>query len=88
MVKGGAHVSERLVRKLNVLYDIVEPFEFLPEYSAVWCFDLNDKVCKQFKISRMEEAENLDSCLGKIFHYQSPFSRLKRIQLISKKHFK
>lgn len=32
---------------------IVEPFEFLPEYSAVWCFDLIDQTCKQFKISRI-----------------------------------
>lgn len=106
MVKGGAPVSDRLVRKLNVLYDfralskislkpeivtvrvineaiirkkqvrlcnyrssnsetisdrIVEPFEFLPEYSAVWCFDLLDNVCKQFKISRLDEVEDVDS---------------------------
>jgi len=106
MVKGGTSVSERLVRKLNVLYDfralsqlshkpeietvrmltdaingkkqvrlcayrssnsetiadrIVEPFEFLPEYSAAWCFDLQDNVCKQFKICRIEEVEVLDS---------------------------
>jgi len=105
MVKGGAPVSERLVRKLNVLYDfralsqlsrkpeietvrmltdaievkkqvrlcayrssnsetiadrIVEPFEFLPEYSAVWCFDTHDFICKQFKISRIEKVEVLD----------------------------
>jgi len=107
MVNGVSPVNERLVRKLNVLYDfralsqlshkpeietirilndairgkkqvklcayrsshsetiadrIVEPFEFLPEYSAVWCFDLNDKVCKQFKICRIEEAVILDFC--------------------------
>lgn len=118
MVKGGASVSERLVRKLNVLYDfrtlskrslkpdivtvkilndaisqkkqvricnyrssnsetisdrIVEPFEFLPEYSAVWCFDLNDLTCKQFKISRMEEVESLDSVWANETCHRVPF---------------
>lgn len=106
MVKGGAPVSERLVRKLNVLYDFrvlsklahkpyietirtlndaisqkkqvslcayrsshsetisdrkVEPFEFLPEYSGLWCYDTQDNICKQFKISRIEKVEILDS---------------------------
>jgi proteasome accessory factor C len=40
---------------------IVEPFEFLPEYSAVWCFDLFDKTCKQFKISRIGQVSVLNS---------------------------
>jgi proteasome accessory factor C len=40
---------------------IVEPFEFLPEYSAVWCFDLADKSCKQFKISRIGQVSVLSS---------------------------
>lgn len=106
IVKGGTSVSERLIRKLNVLYDfralsqlsrkpeietvrvlneainskkqvrlcsyrssnsetisdrIVEPFEFLPEYSAIWCFDTHDSICKQFKICRIEKVEILDS---------------------------
>lgn len=106
MVKGGASVSERLVRKLNVLYDFralsqlthkpeielvrllgdainrkvqvrlcayrsshsetiadrkVEPFEFLSEYSGLWCYDTQDNICKQFKISRIEKVEILDS---------------------------
>lgn len=33
----------------------VEPFEFMPDYEAVWCFDVNDKLVKQFKIKRIEE---------------------------------
>lgn len=106
IVKGGTSVSERLIRKLNVLYDfralsqlsrkpeivtvnilneainnkkqvrlcsyrssnsetisdrIVEPFEFLPEYSAIWCFDTHDSNCKQFKICRIEKVEILES---------------------------
>lgn len=40
---------------------IVEPFEFLPEYSAVWCFDLQDQTCKQFKISRIDHVSILSS---------------------------
>jgi proteasome accessory factor C len=106
MVKGGAPISDRLVRKLNVLYDFrvlsklarkpyietirtlheaisqkkqvslcayrsshsetiadrkVEPFEFLSEYSGLWCYDTQDNICKQFKISRIEKVEILDS---------------------------
>lgn len=33
----------------------VEAFEFMPDYEAVWCFDLCDKTIKQFKIKRIEE---------------------------------
>lgn len=40
---------------------IVEPFEFLPEYSAVWCFDLSDETCKQFKISRIGQVSVLNT---------------------------
>jgi len=39
---------------------IVEPFEFLPEYSAIWCFDTHDSICKQFKISRIEKVKVMD----------------------------
>jgi predicted DNA-binding transcriptional regulator YafY len=32
----------------------VEPFDFLPDYAAVWCYDTDSRSCKQFRISRME----------------------------------
>ena len=102
-LEGSSPVKERLIRKLNVLYDFhvlkkkpadqlrivhtvghaiekklqvdicdyrsshsgtvadraVEPFAFLPDYAAVWCYDNTDKICKQFHISRMKEVNLL-----------------------------
>ncbi len=40
---------------------LVEPFDFLPEYSAVWCFDPSDETCKQFKISRIGQVSVLST---------------------------
>ncbi len=37
----------------------VEAFEFMPDYEAVWCLDLEDKIIKQFRISRIQEVEVL-----------------------------
>jgi proteasome accessory factor C len=53
---------------------IVEPFEFLPEYSAVWCFDLFDKTCKQFKISRIGEVSVLNSSWQNQTLHRVPFT--------------
>ena len=33
----------------------VEPFAFLPDYRGVWCFDNEDKMTKQFYLSRIKE---------------------------------
>jgi len=38
----------------------VEPFRFMEDYKAVWCFDLSDQKSKQFKISRIGDVEILD----------------------------
>lgn len=37
----------------------VEAFEFLPDYTAIWCYDNDDAFCKQFKISRIKDVELL-----------------------------
>lgn len=37
----------------------VEPFDFLPDYMGVWCYDLESGTCKQFKISRIKDVEIL-----------------------------
>jgi proteasome accessory factor C len=37
----------------------VEAFEFLPDYSAIWCYDKEDRFCKQFKIARIKEVDLL-----------------------------
>ncbi|HRP84067.1 MAG TPA: WYL domain-containing protein [Saprospiraceae bacterium] len=31
----------------------VEAFDFGPDYETVWCYDLRDHECKQFKVTRM-----------------------------------
>ena len=104
LIEGETPVKERLVCKLNTLYDlkalaqleqknsleivqklhaaikekkqaqlfayrssnsqtitnrIIEPFDFLPDYSAVWCYEAETQTCKQFKISRMQNIEPL-----------------------------
>lgn len=42
---------------------LVEPFEIMSDYEAVWCFDLEDHEVKQFKISRIEEVKrHTDKC--------------------------
>jgi proteasome accessory factor C len=53
---------------------IVEPFEFLPEYAAVWCFDLLDQTCKQFKISRIAEVSVLNSSWQNQTLHRVPFT--------------
>jgi proteasome accessory factor C len=53
---------------------IVEPFEFLPEYAAVWCFDLLDQTCKQFKISRIGEVSVLNSHWQNQTFHRVPFT--------------
>ena len=104
LIEGETPVKERLVCKLNTLYDlkalaqqkqknsleivqklhaaikekkqarlfayrssnsqtisdrIIEPFDFLPDYSAVWCYEPESKTSKQFKIARMQNIEPL-----------------------------
>lgn len=106
LLEGSFPVKERLVKKLNVLYDFqvlakckdsnqleivhtlgkamdnkkqvqikdyrsshsktitnrnVEPFAFLPDYAAIWCFDTESLTCKQFRVSRMREVIELSS---------------------------
>lgn len=35
----------------------VEPFDFLPDYRGVWCFDTEDQLNKQFYLSRIKEVQ-------------------------------
>lgn len=37
----------------------IEPFDFLPDFSAVWCYDAITQTSKQFKIARMQNIETL-----------------------------
>lgn len=40
----------------------VEPFDYLPDYRSVWCYEYESKSCKQFKLARIHEIElvNID----------------------------
>ncbi len=52
----------------------VEPFGFLPDYEAVWCYDLKQKQNKVFRISRIHSVTILpDSWRYESFHAM-PFS--------------
>ncbi len=35
----------------------VEPFDYLPDYRSVWCYEYEGKSCKQFKLARIHQIE-------------------------------
>jgi predicted DNA-binding transcriptional regulator YafY len=47
----------RSSNSLTIINRLVEPFQFLDDYAAVWCYDLADAKCKQFKLARMGSAQ-------------------------------
>lgn len=52
----------------------VEPFDFLSDYSGVWCFDPESNRTKHFKIARIEKVEVLEEkALHQAFH-KIPFT--------------
>ena len=57
----------------------VEPFEFSPNYHAVWALDLGDRICKQFKVSRIEEVELLESSWHNENLHKRPFTDVFRM---------
>src|SRR5688500_4424805 len=46
---------------------LVEPIHFGDNYQSVAALDTNDKVCKQFKLDRIGEIQNI----GKAFEFES-----------------
>lgn len=38
----------------------VEPFQYLPDYRAVWCYEYESNSCKQFKLARIHEVEPIN----------------------------
>lgn len=38
----------------------VEPFDYLPDYRAIWCYELESKRCKQFKLARIQRIETTE----------------------------
>ncbi|MEO9144578.1 MAG: WYL domain-containing protein [Ginsengibacter sp.] len=57
----------------------VEVFEFLPDYRAIWCYDLKSNSCKQFKIARMQSVELLTTGWRYEEKHQKPFTDMFRV---------
>lgn len=51
----------------------VEAFEFLHDYSAIWCYDKEDKFCKQFKVARIKEVDLMPSSWQDEAKHKVPF---------------
>lgn len=58
----------------NITDRKVEPFDFLADYTAVWCFDTASLSCKQFKISRIQEVQLSESNWQFAEKHQIPFT--------------
>lgn len=52
----------------------VEAHSFMPDYTAIWCYDLTDHKNKQFKISRMQNVHVLDEDWFYERNHQLPFT--------------
>ena len=52
-------IAYRSSNSAKIRNRIVEPFDFLPEYEGVWCYEVESAKCKQFLIARMQQVEIL-----------------------------
>lgn len=57
----------------------VEAFDFMPDYHAVWCYEIKSHSCKQFKIARMQAVELSTSRWQYQEKHQKPFTDVFRI---------
>ncbi len=57
----------------------VEAFRFMPDYTAVWCYDVKSGSCKQFKISRIGKVVLLDGLHQHEHKHKVPFTDAFRI---------
>jgi len=63
-IREGKQVMLRAYRSGNsdqITDRTVEPFDFLTDYSGVWCYDTESNSNKQFKIARIETVEVLQA---------------------------
>lgn len=58
----------------NITDRKVEPFDFLPDYRSVWCYEYEAKCCKQFKIARVQEIEIINRDWENEGVHQIPFT--------------
>lgn len=60
----------------------VEPFDYLPDYRSVWCYEYESKSCKQFKLARIHEIENLNRDWENEHHHLVHFTDAFRISSV------
>jgi predicted DNA-binding transcriptional regulator YafY len=63
----------------NIEDRAVEVFDFLPDYRAIWCYDIKSHSCKQFKLARMQFVELLSSAWRYEEKHQKPFIDVFRL---------
>lgn len=60
----------------------VEPFDYLPDYRSVWCYEYESKSCKQFKIARVQEIELINRDWENEVYHKIPFTDAFRISAL------
>lgn len=60
----------------------VEPFDYLPDYRSVWCYEYESKSCKQFKLARIYEIELINRDWENELMHKIPFTDAFRISAI------
>lgn len=63
----------------NISTRVVEPFAFVPERQSIWAFEPVSGICKQFKITRLEDVDILDQSWQFENKHQFPFTDLFNI---------
>ncbi len=58
---------------------LVEAFDFGPDYETVWCYDLRDHECKQFKVTRMAGVRLTDDGWKYKSSHRRPFTDIFRV---------
>lgn len=66
----------------NITDRTVEPFDFLTDYSGVWCYDPESKSSKQFKIARIATVEVLQADARHQNMHRMPFTDAFRMSAI------
>lgn len=67
-------VGYRSSNSENITDRTVEPFDFLPEYEGVWCYEPGSGQCKQFLITRMKQVNILSQSWQNENKHQMPFT--------------
>lgn len=52
----------------------VEPFSFMEDYQAIWCFDPEDRINKQFKIARIDQVKIMEQDWQYSSSHKIPYS--------------